>query len=159
MGSCGLEIHYDPAIASATSVTLGPGVTGGINANFTTPGVIIIGWYTYPALTLPGNPLIFTVYFARVISGTTLLTWYDNGMSCYWKDGNYQTLNDIPTSTFYIDGSLTFTSSVAADFSADNLAPPNNTTVTFTDLSTGSPTNWAWSFNRPSAQMPNSGTS
>lgn len=34
-----------------------------------------------------------------------------------------------------------------ANFSANNLAPCVGSTVTFADLSTGSPTSWAWTFN------------
>ena len=35
----------------------------------------------------------------------------------------------------------------AADFSADKTSPFTGETVTFTDLSTGSPNSWSWSFN------------
>lgn len=150
IGSCGLEIHYDPAVALATSVTIGPTLGGSINTNLTVPGVIIIGWYTYPAVTLPGPPVIFNISFSKVASGTTALTWFDNGYSCYYSDGGYNILIDVPQSSYYINGSLTFSGSLVADFSASNTTPPNNTTVQFTDLSTGGPTSWAWSFNRPS---------
>jgi PKD repeat protein len=150
ISNCGLEIHYDPSIAAAASVSLGPSVAGGINANLTVPGVIIIGWYTWPGITMPDNSVIFNIGFTRVASGTTALTFYDNGTSCYWADGNFDVLNDLPTATYYIDGSLTFASSINADFSANNTTPALNATVQFTDLSTGSPTSWTWSFNRTS---------
>lgn len=44
---------------------------------------------------------------------------------------NYMTVNVIP---------------VVADFSADDTTPVAGDTVTFTDLSTGSPTSWSWIF-------------
>lgn len=150
IGSCMLEIHYDPAIAIATSVTLGPGMTGGLNTNLTTAGVIVIGWYTYPADTMAENSVIFNIAFSKVASGTTSLWWVDNGYSCYYSDGDYVILDDTPQENFYLAGSLTFGTPITADFVASNLTPPKNTTVTFTDLSTGNPTSWSWSFNRTS---------
>ncbi len=150
IGSCGLELHFDPAIATATLVTTGPGLGGGFNTNLTVPGVIIIGWYTYPGVTMPANSIIFNITFSRVTSGTTAITWYDNGYSCYYSDGPGNILYDLPTSSFYFNGSLTFLSSLFADFTADNATPPKNTTVNFNDLTTGNPTSWSWSFNRSS---------
>jgi PKD repeat protein len=150
IGSIGLEIHYDPAVANATSVTIGTGVGGNLNTNLTIPGVIIIGWYTYPAVTISGSPVIFNINFSKVLSGTTTVSWFDDGYSCYYSDGSYNILNDSPTTTFYISGSLTFQGSLVADFSANNTTPPKNTTVQFTDLTTGGPTSWDWSFNRTS---------
>jgi PKD repeat protein len=67
-----------------------------------------------------------------------------------WRNGNLTLLNDIPTFTYYINGSLTFYGSLVADFSANTTTPPKNTTVQFTDLTTGGPTGWDWSFDRTS---------
>ena len=150
IGSFGLQLQYDPAIAQATGVTLGPGITGGINTNLTNPGVIIVGWYTYPALTLPGTPVILNITFSKVADGTTALSWYNVGNSCNYSDQFYNTLNDLPTSTYYINGSLTFQGSLNANFTASTTTPAKNVPVTFTDLTTGGPTGWTWSFDRPS---------
>ncbi|HPS74539.1 MAG TPA: PKD domain-containing protein [Bacteroidales bacterium] len=158
IGSCMLEIHYDSTIATATNVTMGSGMTGGLNSNLDNAGVIILGWYTYPAITLPDNSVIFNITFSKVAPGTTALTFYDDGYSCYYSNGDYTILNDNPASTFYLPGSLTFGASLTADFTVNNTTPPLNTPVTFTDLTTGSPSAWTWSFNRTSVVYVN-GTS
>ena len=48
--------------------------------------------------------------------------------------------------------------SLVADFTADKLTPRKNDTVLFTDVSTGNPTGWSWSFDRSSVVFLN-GTS
>jgi PKD repeat protein len=47
---------------------------------------------------------------------------------------------------------------MVADFTANKLAPPKNETVLLTDLSTGGPNSWLWSFDRPTVAFVN-GTS
>lgn len=155
-----LELHYNPSIANATSVAIGPGMGGVLNSNLTVPGIVHIGWFAYPAVTLSGTPVILNITFSKVASGTTSLAWYDegDGSLCYYINGSGIILNDIPASSFYFNGSLTFGVPLSADFSASNLTPPKNTTVLFSDLTTGSPTGWAWSFNRPSVTFVNGTT-
>jgi len=150
IGSFALQLNYDQTIVTATSISKGPLLGGSYNANLTIPGIIIIGWYAFPADTIPDNEVLFNITFTKVTDGTSPLTWYDNGSSCYYRNGNYVILNDLPTSSYYFNGSVSFgVIPLVADFTANNLTPPKNTTVQFTDLTTGGPTSWAWSFSRP----------
>ena len=108
IGSFSLEIEYDQTIALPVSVTVGPLLGGSVSVNLTNPGSILVSWYTYPGLTLSGSPVILSLNFSRVVFGTSALTWLDNGPSCAWYDVNFNLLNDVPTTTYYIPGTLTF---------------------------------------------------
>jgi len=103
---------YDPSIALATSVSIASGVGGIISFNVTTPGVVSWGWYTYPGISLPDNSVVFHVHFSKVgAGGTSFLTWDDTaGYTCEWSNGNYVVLNDLPTDTYYLNGSFSFLS-------------------------------------------------
>jgi hypothetical protein len=107
IGSCNLKLNYNPAIFSAASVSAGPLLAGNINSNVAVPGEIVLGWYTFPGLTLPDNTVIFNIVFSKVSSGTSALTWNDDGASCQYADGNQTSLNDTPATYYYINGSLT----------------------------------------------------
>ncbi|MCX6229931.1 MAG: cohesin domain-containing protein [Bacteroidetes bacterium] len=107
IGSCNLKITYNPAIAIATNVTTGSGMGGNLTANLTVSGEITIGWYTYPGVTLSNNSIIFNISFQKVSSGTTALTFSDNGFSCIFYNGNSVALNDTPYAGYYQNGSLT----------------------------------------------------
>ena len=108
IGSCNLKLTYDAAIVTATSITTGPLLGGSLASNLTVPGVITLGWYTYPGVTLPDNTVIFNIDFSKVAPGVSALTWMDDGYSCIYYDGNFNPLNDLPTSAYYINGSVTF---------------------------------------------------
>jgi hypothetical protein len=110
IGSCSLELLYDPGIATARAVTAGPLLGGNLNSNLTIPGKIILGWYAVPGVTLPDGTVILNIEFSRVSKGTSPLTWFDDGYSCYYANGNAVILNDLPTSSYYLNGSVTFTS-------------------------------------------------
>ena len=110
IGSFNLDITYDQAIVQPVSVTTGPLLGGNMSVNLTNPGSILLSWYTYPGLTLSGNPVILNINFTMVALGTSTLNWSDNGYSCAWYDGNFNILNDVPTATYYIPGSLSFNS-------------------------------------------------
>ena len=108
IGSCNLRILYDPTVMLATSVQKGPQLYGSIATNISEPGKIVIGWFTYPSLSIPGTPVIFKINFTRVNYGMSELIFNDDGFSCAWSNGNFQYLNDLPTSDFYLPGSLAF---------------------------------------------------
>lgn len=63
---------------------------------------VIMGWYGSPK-SLSDGSAIMTITFTY-IAGIASLEWYDNGPTCEYADGNYNVLNDIPTSTYYING-------------------------------------------------------
>lgn len=108
IGSCNLQILYDSTVATCVSVNLGPGVAGGIASNLTVPGVITIGWYTWPGINLDDGAVLFDLQFSREDFGYTDLTWDNNYYDRQWSDGNFVQLNDQPTSSFYLDGSINF---------------------------------------------------
>ena len=113
IGSCNLKLFYDSTIATATAVTKGPLPGGNLSADFSVPGQISLGWYTYPGVTLPGNPLLFAISFTRIATGTSPVNWYDDGFSCVWYDGGFNKLNDLPTPSYYINGALSFLPPIA----------------------------------------------
>ena len=108
IGSCNIQILYDPAIATCASVNLGPGMVGGIATNLSIPGVITIGWYTWPGITLPDNTVKFELNFSRVGYGSSEITWDVDYFDRQWSNGEFVQLIDTPLESFYIDGSLIF---------------------------------------------------
>ncbi len=108
IGSCGLQLLYDPEIMIATAVTAGPLLGGNLNSNLTVAGRIILGWYTWPGVSLADSTVIFNIVFSRAITGTSAITWFDDGYSCYYSNGQSVILNDLPSNNYYINGSVTF---------------------------------------------------
>lgn len=109
IGNFRLTLHYDPAIVTATNVAVGPlFVNGNLALNMTAPGVIVINWLStlIGGQTHPDNSVLLNISFNRIQPGTSALTWYDNGSSCAWRNGSNVLLNDSPTSTYYINGSI-----------------------------------------------------
>src|ERR1039457_4791278 len=74
IGSFSLKILYDPAVVQAASVTAGPLLGGNISVNLATAGTIFVSWYTYPGLTLSGNPVILNINFNKLNFGTSILS-------------------------------------------------------------------------------------
>ena len=155
IGSFNLKLIYDPALVLATTLTAGPLLGGFFSPDVTVPGIISMGWFTFPGKTLPANSVIFDIVFTKIAPGTSAITWEDDGFSCVWYDGNWNALNDVPISSYYINGAVTFPPPLISDFTAANTTPPKNTTVQFTDLTTGNPASWDWSFDRTSVTYVN----
>ncbi|MBK6344325.1 MAG: T9SS type A sorting domain-containing protein [Bacteroidales bacterium] len=110
ISSCNLKLSYDPSIATATSVTIGPGMGGMISTNLTNPGIIVLGWFTSGGINLPDSSVIFNIQFEKVNNGISNINWIDDGFSCEYNDGNFEPLNDEPANQYYLDGSLAFQS-------------------------------------------------
>jgi len=65
---------------------------------------VTMGWFG-SGVSLANGSVIMTVTFTY-INGITALEFYENGASCEYADGNYNVLNDIPQSTYYINGTV-----------------------------------------------------
>lgn len=108
IGGCKLTLNYNSTILSATSVSMGSLFPfSSLSSNVATPGTVIISWIsTNGGQTQPDNSVLFNITFTRIQVGTSTLTWFDNGNSCKWSNGSNVTLNDTPTATYYINGSV-----------------------------------------------------
>ncbi|MCD4732600.1 MAG: T9SS type A sorting domain-containing protein [Bacteroidales bacterium] len=108
IGSCNLQLLYNPAVATCTGVSNGPGFPGGLAVNVATPGVITFGWYTWPGVTLPDNSVLFNLTFDKVAGGTSIIEWDDAYTGHQWSDGSSFPLNYLPFDNYHVDGSLTW---------------------------------------------------
>jgi hypothetical protein len=108
IGSLSLTMHYDPAVLAYISGTNTSGFPG-LACVGTTAGKVVIGGYnsSTSGTTKPDNTVLFTLTF-NYLGGTTGLTWYDDGGSCEYTEPapDFNPLNDIPQSTYFIDGSV-----------------------------------------------------
>lgn len=106
IGSANLKLAYDPDILIAIAVTKESILPGTLSTNISEPGLIILGWFTWPGVTLPDNTVIFNILFSQIAPGYSEISWVDDGYSCAWSDDSFNYLNDIPTEDFYLNGSI-----------------------------------------------------
>ena len=109
IGAISLRLNYNPAVLIFQSSSFNPGFPG-ISFGTSTPGVVNIAGFSSSeaGITLVNNTVLFTLTFA-FRGGSTGLNWIDNGTSCEYSGPSplYSVLNDIPQSTYYINGSVT----------------------------------------------------
>ena len=111
IASCALKIIYNPAVAIPTDVTSGTGmINGSLSFGISIPGVIRIAWSASDGVTLNNGSVIFNISFNKVSNGFSNLSFDNeaNGMGCEYSNSSFQYLNDLPNSSYYIQGSLTF---------------------------------------------------
>lgn len=128
IGSCNMQILYDPAVLTCTAVNNSPLLPGNIAINISNPGIITFGWFTWPGAILPDDSEIFILSFTRNNYGSSAITWDNAYTGRQWSDGNSFPLNDLPFEDYYIDGSATFLSMDAPVTTApDAKAVPGST--------------------------------
>ena len=108
IGAVSLTLHYNPSALTYLTFTNNSGFPG-LSANSPVPGTIVIfGFTSAPnGFTLNEGATFFTLKFT-FLEGNSGLIWYDDGGSCEYTDPTpmYQPLTDVPTSTYYINGSV-----------------------------------------------------
>lgn len=106
IGAISLSIDYNYSGLHFVSGSANPIFTGfAINDNNLGNGKhrIIMGWYSVTGKNLANGSTLVTMLF-NYIAGNDSLNFYDNGPSCEYATPNGTVLNDIPTSTYYING-------------------------------------------------------
>jgi hypothetical protein len=104
---------------------------------------ILMGWFGQGA-TLPNGSTLMTLVF-NYTDGNTTLAWYDNGASCEYADGNYNVLNDIPQSAYYIDGYVCAMLGNPGNISGDNLLCEGETSMAYGIAPLANATGYIWS--------------
>ncbi|MEI8048842.1 MAG: hypothetical protein WCI92_15780 [Bacteroidota bacterium] len=107
IGSLYLCLDYEYAKLHYVSGVYNPSLGGVCNIGDMNMGNgfhrLIISWYGSQGMTLTDGSWIVNYVFTY-ISGPASLQWFDNGASCSYSDPAANTLNDIPSSTYYING-------------------------------------------------------
>lgn len=107
IGALSLTMNYNSSVLTFESYTNNSGFPG-LVVNGSIPGSIIAGGYINAGdagILLPDNTVLFTLTF-HYLGGYTDLTWNDNGESCEYTDHLFNPLNDLPATTYYLNGSV-----------------------------------------------------
>jgi PKD repeat protein len=105
IGSVSLTLDYNPAVITYSSAVPHPSLSSAMSLTVVYPGRLTISWFG-TGITFPDNTRLVDLTFTY-ISGTSTLTWYDNGASCQYANGLFVVLNDCPTASYYFNGVIT----------------------------------------------------
>jgi hypothetical protein len=107
IGAISLTLEYDHSVLNFIQGIKNPLLPGSFIASDMDLGNgfhrITMGWFGIPAVSLANGSSIMDLQFTY-IAGMTPLNWFDNGGSCEYADGNFNVLNDIPMTDYYING-------------------------------------------------------
>jgi PKD repeat protein len=123
IGTISLTLDYNVSSLAFVSAIPNASLAGNFSVNSSTPGRLILSWFG-TGLTFPDNTHLADLTFTFT-TGTSALTFFDNGNSCQYTDGANNILNDTPYTTYYINGVIT------------NLAAPVTYAPTVTNASAG----------------------
>lgn len=107
IGAVSLSLDYNYSVIHFISGTPNPALAGFLAGDLDLGNGqhrISMGWYG-SSNTLPNGSTIMTLNFTY-IGGNSPLNWFDNGSSCEYANPQGIPLNDIPTSTYYLNGYL-----------------------------------------------------
>jgi hypothetical protein len=144
IGTFNFTLDYDPGVLTYQSAALVAPLGGTFIPTNVEPGRLTLAW-TGTAVSLPDSSNLVSLTFIYN-GGNSPLAWYTAGTSCTSSEGVAQpTLYDLPKPNYYVNGNAG-SGPVVANFSASNTTTGVGATVTFSDLSTGSPDTWNWIF-------------
>lgn len=108
IGAVSLLMNYDPAVLSYISATNNSAFPGLIIFNPIPGSIVVSGYLTNPnGFSLSDGAIFYSLKFTYH-GGNSVLMWNDDGSSCEYAGPSpqYIPLIDIPTSTYYINGSV-----------------------------------------------------
>lgn len=108
IGAVSLLMNYDPTVLSFISATNNSAFPGLIIFNPVPGSIVVSGYLTNPnGFSLSDGAIFYSLKFTY-LGGLSALMWYDDGSSCEYTGPSpqYLPLNDIPTSSYYINGSV-----------------------------------------------------
>lgn len=103
---------------------------------------VTMGWFG-TGTTLPDGSAIITLQF-QYNTGNTALQFYDNGPSCEYADENFNVLDDIPQSSFYIDGAICGTLAAPGPVAGSSIVCQSQTGVSYSVPPVTNATGYAW---------------
>ena len=108
IGAVSLTLKYD-SLALRFNSAINTGGFPDMIINNPKPGIVTVSGITNnpSGFSLTNNSVFFTLNFTY-LKATAAISWFDDGTSCEYASRfpDYNVLNDIPQSTYFIDGSV-----------------------------------------------------
>ncbi len=108
IGAVSLLLNYDPTVLSYVSATNNSAFPGLIIFNPIPGSIVVSGYLTNPnGFSLSDGAIFYSLKFTY-LGGNSALMWNDDGSSCEYTGPSpqYLPLNDIPASSYYVNGSV-----------------------------------------------------